>query len=232
MPVAWTEQESAEDQEIQRALQQFDAGGTPCPATDQRGVAREHESATGDIYERVYDAERPEIFPKATGWRVAGPDEGIRVREDSSWNVPEPELVIVVNQDMEIIGYTAGNDVSSRSIEGENPLYLPQAKVFDGSCALGPGIVLTESQAVNDVPINLEISRNGEQVFRGESGTGQMKRTPQELAEYLGREMSFPYGGFLMTGTGIVPEDDFTLQPGDSVTITVGELTLTNSVLR
>jgi 2-dehydro-3-deoxy-D-arabinonate dehydratase len=193
-------------------------------------VAREHESATGDIYERVYDAERPEIFPKAIGWRVSGPEEGIRVRSDSSWDVPEPELVIVANHQMEIIGYTAGNDVSSRAIEGENPLYLPQAKVFDGSCALGPGILLTESMAVNDVPIRLDIARNGASIFSGESGTGQMKRTPQELAEYLGREMSFPYGGFLMTGTGIVPEDDFTLQPGDVVTVMVGELTLKNPV--
>jgi 2-dehydro-3-deoxy-D-arabinonate dehydratase len=193
-------------------------------------VAREHESATSDIYERVYDAERPEIFPKAAGWRVAGPQDGIRVRTDSAWNVPEPELVIVVNQDCEIIGYTAGNDVSSRSIEGENPLYLPQAKVFDGSCALGPGILLTESSAVNDVAISLEIHRAGALVFAGESGTSQMKRTPQELAAYLGREMSFPYGGFLMTGTGIVPDDDFTLQSGDIVKIQVGDLTLTNEV--
>jgi 2-dehydro-3-deoxy-D-arabinonate dehydratase len=193
-------------------------------------VAREHESATGDIYEKVYDAERPEIFPKAAGWRVAGPEDGIRARSDSSWDVPEPELVIVINQDLEIIGYTAGNDVSSRSIEGENPLYLPQAKVFDGSCALGPGILLTESTAVNDVPISLEIARDGAVVFTGDSGTGQMKRTPQELAQYLGREMSFPYGALLMTGTGIVPDDDFTLQSGDVVTVKVGDLVLTNSV--
>jgi 2-dehydro-3-deoxy-D-arabinonate dehydratase len=193
-------------------------------------VAREHESATADIYERVYDAERPEIFPKAIGWRACGPEDLIRVRKDSHWDVPEPELVAVINQDLEIVGYTAGNDVSSRAIEGENPLYLPQAKVFDGSCALGPGIVLTESTAVNDVPITLDISRNGSSVFGGESGTGQMKRTPQELAQYLGREMHFPYGALLMTGTGIVPDDDFTLQPGDVVTITVGDLTLTNTV--
>lgn len=193
-------------------------------------VAREHESATADIYERVYDADRPEIFPKAAGWRVSGPEEGIRVRADSTWNVPEPELVIVINQDSEIIGYTAGNDVSSRSIEGENPLYLPQAKVFDGSCALGSGILMTESMAVNDVPIRLDIVRGGASIFSGESGTSQMKRTPQDLAQYLCREMSFPYGAFLMTGTGIVPEDDFTLQPGDQVTINVGELTLTNTV--
>jgi 2-dehydro-3-deoxy-D-arabinonate dehydratase len=193
-------------------------------------VAREHESATADIYEKVYDADRPEIFPKAIGWRVRGPEDPIRVRQDSTWDVPEPELVIVINQDLEIIGYTAGNDVSSRAIEGENPLYLPQAKVFDGSCALGPGIVITESSSVNDVPITLNIERNGSSIFSGDSGTGQMKRTPQELAQYLGREMHFPAGALLMTGTGIVPDDDFTLQSGDVVTITVGDLTLTNTV--
>ncbi len=194
--------------------------------------AREHESDTGDIYEKVYDAHRPEIFPKATGWRVAGHDEGIRVRSDSTWNVPEPELVIVVNSNLEIIGYTAGNDVSSRSIEGENPLYLPQAKIFDRSCAIGPGIQLAGPEEVSDVPISLQIHRQGAVVFEGDSSTSQMKRTPQELAGYLGREMSFPYGGFLMTGTGIVPPDDFTLDPDDLVVVIVGDLILTNAVQR
>jgi 2-dehydro-3-deoxy-D-arabinonate dehydratase len=193
--------------------------------------AREMESADADAYERVYVAERPELFFKAPGWRVVGHESRVRVREDSHWNVPEPELVVVVNSKMEVIGYTAGNDVSSRDIEGENPLYLPQAKVYDGSCSLGPGIVLCGPDSMRDLPINMEIRRGGESVvFEGEVETSQMKRSPEELAEYLGKELAFPVGAFLMTGTGIVPGDDFTLGAGDVVGISVGELTLENEV--
>jgi 2-dehydro-3-deoxy-D-arabinonate dehydratase len=192
--------------------------------------AREMESADADAYERVYVAERPELFFKAPGWRVVGHKSRVRVREDSHWNVPEPELVVVVNSKMEVIGYTAGNDVSSRDIEGENPLYLPQAKVYNGSCSLGPGIVLCGPDSMRDLPINMEIRRGGESVFEGEVETSQMKRSPEELAEYLGKELAFPVGAFLMTGTGIVPEDDFTLGAGDVVGISVGELTLENEV--
>lgn len=192
--------------------------------------ARETESADADAYERVYVAERPELFFKAPGWRVVGHKSRVRVREDSHWNVPEPELVVVVNSSMEVVGYTAGNDVSSRDIEGENPLYLPQAKVYDGSCSLGPGIVLCGPDSMRDLPINLEIRRGGESIFQGQVDTSQMKRSPEELAEYLGKELAFPAGAFLMTGTGIVPEDDFTLGAGDVVGISVGELTLENEV--
>jgi 2-dehydro-3-deoxy-D-arabinonate dehydratase len=192
--------------------------------------AREMESADADAYERVYVAERPELFFKAPGWRVVGHQYTVRVRNDSHWNVPEPELVVVVNGKMEVVGYTAGNDVSSRDIEGENPLYLPQAKVYDGSCSLGPGIVLCGPDSMRDLPINMEIRRGGESVFKGGVDTSQMKRSPEELAEYLGKELAFPVGAFLMTGTGIVPEDDFTLGVGDVVGISVGDLFLENEV--
>ena len=194
--------------------------------------AREIESADADAYERVYVAERPELFFKAAGWRVVGHGDRVRVRQDSRWNVPEPELVLVLNAGMEIVGYTAGNDVSSRDIEGENPLYLPQAKVYDGSCSLGPGIVISGPDSMRDLSIAISIKRGGEIIFEGETDTSQMKRSPEELASYLGRELAFPGGAFLMTGTGIVPEDDFTLEPGDRVGISVGDLVLENEVTR
>jgi 2-dehydro-3-deoxy-D-arabinonate dehydratase len=193
--------------------------------------ARKAESAEADVYEKVYDAERPELFFKAVGRRVVGHEGTVRVREDSRWNVPEPELVLVVNYRMEIVGYTAGDDVSSRDIEGENPLYLPQAKIYDGSCSLGPGIVLPAGD-LRDLPIRLRIGRNGNPAFEGEISTSRMKRTPEELAGYLGRELSFPNGAFLMTGTGIVPGDEFTLTPGDRVEISVGDLVLENEVAK
>lgn len=194
--------------------------------------ARELESAEADAYERVYDAQRPELFFKAPGWRVVGHEDTVRVREDSRWNVPEPELVLVVNSGMEIVGYTAGDDVSSRDIEGENPLYLPQAKVYDRSCSLGPGIVLCGPDSMRDLRIAMSIRRTGELVFEDETDTSWMKRSPEELADYLGRELAFPGGALLMSGTGIVPEDDFTLEPGDRVGISVGDLFLENEVAR
>lgn len=192
--------------------------------------ARQAESETGDIYARVYVAERPELFLKAIGWRVMGDGASICVRSDSAWNVPEPELTLVVNRHKEIVGYCAGNDVSSRSIEGANPLYLPQAKVYAGSCALGPGVQLVGPDAMRDLAITLEIQRDGKQVFFGETATSQMKRTFEELVDYLCRELAFPFGVFLMTGTGIVPPDAFTLQSGDVVHVQVGELVLVNIV--
>jgi 2-dehydro-3-deoxy-D-arabinonate dehydratase len=194
--------------------------------------ARRAESTVADVYERVYDAERPELFLKAIGWRVVGPDAPVRIRRDSAWDVPEPELTLVLNRALEIVGYTAGNDMSSRSIEGENPLYLPQAKIYDGSCALGPGIVLATPDTLRALPIRLVIERAGAVVFQGETSTGQMKRALEELAGFLGRELSFPHGVLLMTGTGIVPPESFTLAPGDIVQITVGELHLKNTVVR
>ena len=192
--------------------------------------ARRVESKVADVYDRVYDAARPELFFKAAGGRVVGTGAPIRIRADSRWNVPEPELVIVINRHREIVGYCAGNDVSSRDIEGENPLYLPQAKVYDGSCALGNGILLCEPNEINHVPIRLEIQRGSATVFEGETTTATMKRTLSELTEYLTRELDFPHGVFLMTGTGIVPENEFTLQPDDVVQIQVGEIGLENRV--
>jgi 2-dehydro-3-deoxy-D-arabinonate dehydratase len=192
--------------------------------------AREYESADADAYARVYEAERPELFFKAHGWRVVGPGEDVRVRGDSRWNVPEPELVLFLNDRMEILGHTAGNDVSSRDIEGENPLYLPQAKVYDGSCSLGPGIVLGGPDGMRALPIRLRIFREGAALFEGEVSTARMRRSFEELAEYLGRELALPSGAFLMTGTGIVPDEDFTLMPGDRVEVSVGGLVLENGV--
>ena len=192
--------------------------------------AREVESSVKDVYSRVYEAERPELFFKAIGWRVTGHRMPIRVREDSRWNVPEPELTLVINSDREIVGFSAGNDVSSRDIEGDNPLYLPQAKVYEGSCALGPGIVLSEVDRLRDLSIQAEVRREGRVIFKGETRTSQMKRPFEELVVCLGRELDFPRGVFLMTGTGIVPPQDFSLVGGDLVRITMGSLTLENEV--
>lgn len=192
--------------------------------------ARKAESRSSSVYDKVYMAERPELFFKANGWRVIGDGAAISVRSDAEWSVPEPELTLVVNRHGEAIGYVAGNDVSSRDIEGENPLYLPQAKVYDGSCALGPGIELLEPSGFEDLPVALEIKRAGEVVFQAEIDTSQMKRRPHELVEYLFRELEFPHGVFLMTGTGIVPPDEFTLHDGDEVEVRVGDLRLLNNV--
>lgn len=191
--------------------------------------ARIAESTVADMYQKVYEAERPEIFAKSIGWRVSGNGRPIRIRKDSHWNVPEPELVLVINGCNEIVGYCAGNDVSSRDIEGENPLYLPQAKIYNGSCALGPGILLCEPEAIKDIPIYLTIQRANKTIFKGGANTSTMKRTLPELVGYLTQELDFPQGVFLMTGTYLVP-DDFTLQPDDVVTVQVGELKIENQV--
>jgi 2-dehydro-3-deoxy-D-arabinonate dehydratase len=184
-------------------------------------VARMEESHQGgDFYDLVYEAARPELFLKATPPRVVGPGKPIRIRRDSAWNVPEPELALALSSSGAIVGYTIGNDVSSRSIEGENPLYLPQAKVYDGCCALGPVIALNDGlQSAR--AIRMTIERDGAAVFVGETSTAQMRRTQQELAAYLFRELTFDAGAFLLTGTGIVPPDDFTLLSGDRVSITI-----------
>ena len=174
-------------------------------------------------------AERPELFFKSHGWRVVGPGAAIRVRRDSKWNVPEPELTLVINRHGQMVGYCAGNDVSSRDIEGENPLYLPQAKVYNGSCALGPYIHLLDTPAdLFDLDIHLDILRQGQPVFQGHTDTTAMKRDFKDLVAYLFREISFPQGVFLMTGTGIVPPETFTLQPEDWVRVTVDDLLLEN----
>ncbi len=193
--------------------------------------ARMSESETADLYEKVYDADRVEVFFKAVGWRAMGTGQPVRVRRDSSWDVPEPELAIVINAEGQVVGYTAGNDMSSRSIEGENALYLPQAKIFEGSCALGPGIVLTDPDAMRDLPIRMSITRDGSSVFDGDTRTSMLKRGLEEMAGWLTRELPFPSGVILMTGTCLVPEDDFTLKPGDHVRISVGDLVLENPVI-
>ena len=197
-------------------------------------VGRQEESKNAggsDFYARVYEAERPELFFKATPARVVGHNGTVRIRKDSTWDVPEPELTLVISSSGKIVGYTIGNDMSSRSIEGENPLYLPQAKSYDGSAALGPCIYVTAEPLPQDTLIQLEISRANKTVFEGSIAINQIKRAFTELVEFLYREASFPYGSFLMTGTGIVPGNDFTLQQGDKVSITIEPIgTLVNTV--
>ncbi len=192
--------------------------------------ARVEESQSKDLYQKVYEADRVEVFFKANGWRVVGHGQAVRIRRDSQWNVPEPELTLVINRDGEIVGYTAGNDMSSRDIEGENPLYLPQAKIYDGACALGPGILLSGPDDLTDLPIYMSIWREGAAVFQDETNSAQLKRSLGEIAGWLTRELTFPNGVLLMTGTGIVPPDDFTLAVGDVIRIEVGELALENIV--
>ena len=197
-------------------------------------TARIEESQTaggGDFYDRVYTAERPELFFKATAHRVAGPGGAVRIRRDSYWNVPEPELALVITCTGKIVGYTIGNDLSSRDIEGANPLYLPQAKVYDRSCGLGPCVLVVEEMLPAATEIELRIKRAGETVFAGETTLAQLKRTPESLVEFLFRDNSFPRGCFLLTGTGIVPPDEFTLQSGDEISITIESIgTLVNVV--
>jgi 2-dehydro-3-deoxy-D-arabinonate dehydratase len=185
--------------------------------------ARERESAgAARFYDLVYNAERPELFFKATAARVIGPSQRVRVRRDSRWSVPEPELALVISPKLKIVGYTVGNDMSARDIEGENPLYLPQAKVYDGACALGPVIALADTLPPKEqVTIRLSIERGGKVVFDGSTSLTAMKRTFEDLVSWLGRDNSFPNGAVLLTGTGIVPPDDFTLAAGDTVHIDV-----------
>jgi 2-dehydro-3-deoxy-D-arabinonate dehydratase len=196
--------------------------------------ARMEESSQRDVYDRVYDADRPELFLKATPNRVSGPSEAIAIRGDSGWDVPEPELAILVNAHGELVGYTIGNDVSSRSIEGENPLYLPQAKVYSRCAALGPAVVtVDELPDVSNLEIQLTIRRDGAQLFQESTATSQLHRSLSDLMEYLLRDNEFPAGVFLMTGTGIVPPSEFTLQDGDEVTIRIeGIGSLVNPVIR
>lgn len=196
-------------------------------------IAREEESAgAARFYDKVYTADRPELFLKASAWRVVGPGGLVRIRKDGKWNVPEPELALVISPALKIVGYTIGNDMSSRDIEGENPLYLPQAKVYDGSCAVGPVVTLAGAiPPLAGVQVKLEIVRGGRRAFEGSTNLGQMARTPENLVEWLGRETSFPHGAVLLTGTGIVPPDEFTLASGDEIRITIDGIgTLANRV--
>jgi 2-dehydro-3-deoxy-D-arabinonate dehydratase len=196
--------------------------------------ARMEESKSaggGDFYDRVYSATRPELFFKATPHRVVGAGGKVAIRDDAKWSVPEPELTLFITPGGKIAGYTVGNDMSSRDIEGENPLYLPQAKVYDRSCALGPCLLIADEPLAAATEIALEIRRDGSAAFSGATTLKEMKRKPEELVEYLFRNHSFPHGCFLLTGTGIVPPDSFTLKIGDEIRITIPPIgMLTNTV--
>lgn len=197
-------------------------------------VGRQEESKSSggaDFYAKVYEAERPEVFFKSTPHRIAGNNDFVRIRKDSTWDVPEPELTLVVTTSGKITGYTIGNDMSSRSIEGENPLYLPQAKTYDACAALGPCIYVTDKALDSNTIIHLDIKRNQVTVFKDSISISQMKRTPEELVSFVYRECSFPHGCLIMTGTGIVPGNDFTLKSGDEIKISIDNIgTLINTV--
>jgi 2-dehydro-3-deoxy-D-arabinonate dehydratase len=206
------------------------AGVTYLRSRDAR--MQESESAGGgDFYDRVYNAERPELFFKATPHRVVGPGSNVAIRSDAKWSVPEPELALLLSPSGKILGYTVGNDMSSRDIEGENPLYLPQAKTYDRSCGLGPCILVTADPLPRSTEISLDILRQGKAAFKGSTTLNSLKRDLTTLVEYLYRNNSFPHGCFLLTGTGIIPEDSFTLSRGDEIHITItGIGTMVNSV--
>jgi 2-dehydro-3-deoxy-D-arabinonate dehydratase len=198
-------------------------------------IARMEESKAGaSHYDKVYTADRPEIFFKATPHRVSSPGQPVRVRQDSKWSVPEPEFTLVINPTGQIVGYTIGNDMSARDIEGENPLYLPQAKVYSQCCALGPAILLANTPLEKDkTAVDLVIHRDGQEAFKGTTSLSQLHRELPDLAMWLWKENDFPFGAFLLTGTGIVPPDNFTLENGDSVSISItGIGTLTNPVVK
>jgi 2-dehydro-3-deoxy-D-arabinonate dehydratase len=194
-------------------------------------MAESKDAGGGDFYDRVYAAERPELFFKALAQKVVGPGAAVGIRSDATWNVPEPEMVLVISSAGKIVGYTIGNDMSSRDIEGLNPLYLPQAKVYNRSCALGPGILITSQTLPVETRIQLTIARGAQTAFAGETSLTQMKRKPQELVEYLYRDQTFSTGAFLLTGTGVVPPDSFTLKTGDRIRIAIDGIgVLTNPV--
>ena len=198
-------------------------------------TARMEESeAAASCYDRVYNSPRPEIFFKATPHRVRGNGQALRIRQDATWNVPEPELALVLSPDLRIVGYTIGNDMSSRDIEGDNPLYLPQAKMYNECCGLGPWITLAEDMPSREkIDISLSIVRSGKEVFAQGTRASEMARTFDDLVQWLGRDNSFPAGAFLLTGTGIVPNSDFTLNAGDTVSISISGIgTLVNTIVQ
>jgi 2-dehydro-3-deoxy-D-arabinonate dehydratase len=196
-----------------------------------REARMEESEKEADVYDRVYRAERPELFFKATPQRVVGHEGEVGIRSDSDWNVPEAELALAITSGGQVFGYSIGNDMSSRSIEGENPLYLPQAKIYDGSCALGPCLLVTEEPLPSSTEIAIRVGRRGGVAFEGKTRLSEMKRRPSELAGFLFRDNSFPSGCYLLTGTGIVPESGFTLEPGDEIAITIEPIgTLVNRV--
>ncbi|OCX53016.1 2-hydroxyhepta-2,4-diene-1,7-dioate isomerase [Mucilaginibacter sp. PPCGB 2223] len=213
------------------ADQEVWASGVTYFRSREARIEESKDAKGGDFYTRVYDAERPELFFKSPAYRTVGPGSQVRIRKDSRWNVPEPELTLFVCSGGTIEGYTIGNDMSSRDIEGENPLYLPQAKSYNGAAALGPCLLVQENPIDPDAAISMEIVRDSAVVFSDQISINQMKRKHTELVSYLFRELDFPHGTFLMTGTGIIPHDDFTLHAGDIVKITIAEIgTLINTV--
>ena len=198
------------------------------------GRANGRVQGAASFYDLVYAAKRPELFFKATPHRVAGPGQNVRIRQDARWNVPEPELALVLNSRMELVGFTVGNDMSSRDIEGENPLYLPQAKVYNACCGLGPWITLAGAMPKADqIAIQLTVERHGQVEFQGSTSVGQMARTFDDLIGWLARDNSFPQGIILLTGTGVVPGDNFTLAAGDVVHISIDGIgMLSNTVVQ
>jgi 2-dehydro-3-deoxy-D-arabinonate dehydratase len=215
------------------ASQEVWAAGVTYERSKEARIEESSEAGGGSFYDRVYDADRPELFLKATPHRVAAPGGAVRIRGDSKWNVPEPELTLAVNSAGTIFGYTIGNDMSSRDIEGENPLYLPQAKIYAGSVALGPRLVVTAALPAPETTIAMEIGRGGAVVFSGATQVARIRRPLASLVDWLFREDEFPYGCYLLTGTGVVPADDFTLEVGDEIRITIDLVgTLVNNVTR
>ncbi len=199
------------------------AGVTYTRSRDAR-MEESKDAGGGSFYDMVYDAVRPELFFKATPYRCVGTGDKVRIRKDSTWNVPEPELTLVINNTGNIIGYTIGNDMSSRSIEGENPLYLPQAKSYDGSAAIGPCVYISATPISPETKINLQIIRGSTTMYADETAISKMKRGHDELVEFLFRECTFPFGCLLMTGTCLVPPNDFTLLSGDVIVIRIDHI--------
>ena len=237
LSVEWNNSEALQNEPDQSRLlapigsQEIWAAGVTYHSSRLARMEESKDAGGGDFYSRVYAAARPEIFFKATPSRAVGPGENFRIRKDSTWDVPEPELTLFATSNGRIVGYTVGNDVSSRSIEGENPLYLPQAKTYDACACLGPCIYVPKDPLAKSTIISMTIERESQLVFSEETNLEQMKRTPEELISYLFLETSFPGGVFLMTGTGIVPGNDFTLKSKDKVSIKIESIgTLTNFV--
>lgn len=207
------------------------AAGVTYLRSREARVEESKDAGGGTFYDKVYEAERPEIFFKATAMRTVGHQGKVRLRKDSTWDVPEPELTLCITSSGKIVGYTIGNDMSSRSIEGENPLYLPQAKMYDGCAGLGPCIYVPEKSIDPETTISMIINRKNETVFKDDISISRMKRKHEELVNFLYRECTFPFGCFLMTGTGIIPPNDFSLQSGDEILITIEAIgTLANFV--
>jgi len=211
--------------------QEIWASGVTYFRSKKARMEESEKAGGGSFYDRVYDAERPELFFKAVPRRTVGHGGYVRIRKDSDWNVPEPELTLFATSSGKLVGYTIGNDMSSRSIEGENPLYLPQAKSYEGAAAIGPCLYVPKEPLPEDTLIHLGIFRNAEVVFEGEVTVSQMKRKPVELLHFLFRELEFPDGVYLMTGTGIIPPSEFTLQTGDIIQITIQHIGVLNNIV-